>query len=218
MNFPVSTVYGKRVPKKTFADKLKLNSPIRKSIQDDIQTIRWTYTLKEATLNLPAGKDVQEIEVLEMKLKHNSINEKVLQQFDRQIPYHLLFVLQYDEKVQAWMSYKEAASANQAFRVEKYYHTKWMRPEKLNFQIEGTNFDEVYESLARQIAGEELQSIATGESLKKSIERNEEIIALEKETESLQQKLKKEKQFNRKMEINQKIKQCKNKIEDMLNG
>lgn len=218
MNFPVSTVYGKRVPKKTFADKLKLNSPIRKSIQDDIQTIRWTYTLKEATLNLPAGKDVQEIEVLEMKLKHNSINEKVLQQFDRQIPYHLLFVLQYEEKVQAWMSYKEAASANQAFRVEKYYHTKWMRPEELNFQIEGTNFDEVYESLARQIAGEELQSIATGESLKKSIERNEEIIALEKETESLQQKLKKEKQFNRKMEINQKIKQCKNKIEDMLNG
>lgn len=153
-----------------------------------------------------------------MKLKHNSINEKVLQQFDRQIPYHLLFVLQYEEKVQAWMSYKEAASANQAFRVEKYYHTKWMRPEELNFQIEGTNFDEVYESLARQIAGEELQSIATGESLKKSIERNEEIIALEKETESLQQKLKKEKQFNRKMEINQKIKQCKNKIEDMLNG
>ena len=218
MNFPVSTVYGKRVPKKTFADKLKLNSPIRKSIQDDIQTIRWTYTLKEATLNLPAGKDVQEIEVLEMKLKHNSINEKVLQQFDRQIPYHLLFVLQYEEKVQAWMSYKEAASANQAFRVEKYYHTKWMRPEELNFQIEGTNFDEVYESLARQIAGEKLQSIATGESLKKSIERNEEIIALEKETESLQQKLKKEKQFNRKMEINQKIKQCKNKIEDMLNG
>ena len=218
MNFPVSTVYGKRVPKKTFADKLKLNSPIRKSIQDDIQTIRWTYTLKEATLNLPAGKEVQEIEVLEMKLKHNSINEKVLQQFDRQIPYHLLFVLQYEEKVQAWMSYKEAASANQAFRVEKYYHTKWMRPENLNFQIEGTNFDEVYESLARQIAGEELQSIATGESLKKSIERNEEIIALEKETESLQQKLKKEKQFNRKMEINQKIKQCKNKIEDMLNG
>lgn len=218
MNFPVSTVYGKRVPKKTFADKLKLNSPIRKSIQDDIQTIRWTYTLKEATLNLPAGKEVQEIEVLEMKLKHNSINEKVLQQFDRQIPYHLLFVLQYEEKVQAWMSYKEAASANQAFRVEKYYHTKWMRPEELNFQIEGTNFDEVYESLARQIAGEELQSIATGESLKKSIERNEEIIALEKETESLQQKLKKEKQFNRKMEINQKIKQCKNKIEDMLNG
>ena len=218
MNFPVSTVYGKRVPKKTFADKLKLNSPIRKSIQDDIQTIRWTYTLKEATLNLPAGKDVQEIEVLEMKLKHNSINEKVLQQFDRQIPYHLLFVLQYEEKVQAWMSYKEAASANQAFRVEKYYHTKWMRPEELNFQIEGTNFDEVYESLARQIAGEKLQSIATGESLKKSIERNEEIIALEKETESLQQKFKKEKQFNRKMEINQKIKQCKNKIEDMLNG
>ena len=218
MNFPVSTVYGKRVPKKTFADKLKLNSPIRKSIQDDIQTIRWTYTLKEATLNLPAGKDVHEIEVLEMKLKHNSINEKVLQQFDRQIPYHLLFVLQYEEKVQAWMSYKEAASANQAFRVEKYYHTKWMRPEELNFQIEGTNFDEVYESLARQIAGEKLQSIATGESLKKSIERNEEIIALEKETESLQQKLKKEKQFNRKMEINQKIKQCKNKIEDMLNG
>lgn len=218
MNFPVSTVYGKRVPKKTFADKLKLNSPIRKSIQDDIQTIRWTYTLKEATLNLPAGKEVQEIEVLEMKLKHNSINEKVLQQFDRQIPYHLLFVLQYEEKVQAWMSYKEAASANQAFRVEKYYHTKWMRPEELNFQIEGTNFDEVYESLARQIAGEKLQSIATGESLKKSIERNEEIIALEKETESLQQKLKKEKQFNRKMEINQKIKQCKNKIEDMLNG
>ena len=154
MNFPVSTVYGKRVPKKTFADKLKLNSPIRKSIQDDIQTIRWTYTLKEATLNLPAGKEVQEIEVLEMKLKHNSINEKVLQQFDRQIPYHLLFVLQYEEKVQAWMSYKEAASANQAFRVEKYYHTKWMRPEELNFQIEGTNFDEVYESLARQIAGE----------------------------------------------------------------
>ena len=56
MNFPVSTVYGKRVPKKTFADKLKLNSPIGNMFLGSLVTVNpgvvFSLLLKEIAIEI----------------------------------------------------------------------------------------------------------------------------------------------------------------------
>ena len=65
--------------------------------------------------------------------------------------------------------------------------------------------DAVYESLVRQIAGDALQA-DSGESLQVSVERDEKRRQLEKQIATLESKMRKEKQLNRRMEINAELK------------
>ena len=73
------------------------------------------------------------------------------------------------------------------------------------------NMDAVYESLVRQIAGEKLQT-DSGESLKESVERDEKKKQLEKQIAVLENKMKKEKQLNRRMEMNAELKKLRKEL------
>ena len=68
--------------------------------------------------------------------------------------------------------------------------------------------DAVYENFVRQIAGDELQADA-GESLQASVARDERRRQLEKQIAALENKMRKEKQLNRRMEINAELKKMK---------
>lgn len=218
MIFPESAHFARRVPKKTFIEKLALDSPVRCSMTDDIQRIEWTYSLKEATIHLLPGKEVQEIEVFTVQLKRKSFDERMLVQFDRQIPYHLLYLMEYGSEVQAWISYKEAATANEAFRVGTYYHTAWMELSALPLAIVGTTLDEVYENFVRQIAGDALQKRTSDETLQASVQAAERIAQLEKAIADVTKRLRKERQFNRKIELHREKKRLEQEREALLHG
>ena len=78
----------------------------------------------------------------------------------------------------------------------------------MHLGIDGLNMDAVYESLVRQIAGDNLQT-DSGESLKESVERDEKKKQLEKQISVLENKMKKEKQLNRRMEMNSELKRLR---------
>ena len=179
---------------------------------EQIRLIYWRNKLATTTLNLAAGDAVKEIEVFEVLLNAPQLDEAVLRQIDREIPYHILFILTYDGKAQAWIGYKEAAaSGSNAFKVSRYYHTDWVPEDELRFRVDGLNMDAVYESLVRQIAGGALQA-DSGESLQASVERDETRRQLEKQIAALERKMRKEKQLNRRMEINAELKRLRKEI------
>jgi uncharacterized protein YlxW (UPF0749 family) len=164
-------------------------------------------------VNLAEGKDVTEIEVFEVKLNIPTLDEAVLKQIDREIPYHILFILEYENQFQAWIGYKEAAgSGTAAFKVNKYYHTEWMLEDELPIKLEGLNIQTVYENFVRQIAGEALQSSQT-ESLKESVERDKQAEGLQKQIDKLQTKIRQEKQLNRQMQMNAELKDLRKSLE-----
>ena len=73
--------------------------------------------------------------------------------------------------------------------------------------------DAVYENLVRQIAGDALSS-EPGETIKESVERNEAKRQLEKRIATLETKMRKEKQLNRRMEMNAELKLLKKQLND----
>ena len=87
-----------------------------------------------------------------------------------------------------------------------------MPEDELDLSIDGLNMDAVYESLVRQIAGDKLQT-DSGESLKESVERDEKKKQLEKQIAALESKMRKEKQLNRRMEMNAKLKKVRKYLE-----
>ncbi|MCD7770539.1 MAG: DUF4391 domain-containing protein [Oscillospiraceae bacterium] len=205
LNFPSSTEFDRRIPKQKFYDNLSITPTLKRSFIDDIKVIYWRNRLAESTLNIPAGKDVTEIEVFEIILNSQEIDERVLRQIDSEIPYHILFILCYNSSYELWIGYKEART-EETFKVSGYYHTEWSEKEALNLDIVGLSLDEVYESFVRQIAGEKLVQSEPQESLSESVQKAAERAQIEKEISKLQSKLWKEKQLNRQMEINAEIK------------
>ena len=121
----------------------------------------------------------------------------------------------YEGKAQAWIGYKEVVSGGHTFKVNRYYHTEWVPENELQFTISGLNMDAVYESLVRQIAGERLQA-PSHESLKESVGRDEERRRLEKQIAALENAMRKEKQLNRKMELNAELKKLRKELDNLL--
>ena len=166
--FPALTEFGKRIPKQKFYENMDIMPVLKRIFVEQIHSIYWRNKLAATTLNLAAGEDVTEIEVFEVRLTAPQLDEAVLCQIDREIPYHILFVLTCEGKTQAWIGYKEAVvSSSNAFKVKRYYHTDWIPENELQFHVDGLNIDAVYENLVRQITGNVLQS-DSGESLQVS--------------------------------------------------
>ena len=213
LGFPVSTEFNKRIPKQKFYENLDVSPTLRRVFVDQIRIVYWRNKLAASTLNIAAGEVVSEVEVFEVRLNETKLDEAVLKQIDKEIPYHILFILTCDGKAQAWIGYKEAAaSGSNAFKVNRYYHTDWMPEDELQLRIDGLNMDTVYESLVRQIAGDKLKA-DSGESLKESVERDEKKKQLEKQIAVLENKMKKEKQLNRRMEMNAEMKRLRKEID-----
>lgn len=207
LGLPKSTEFNKRIPKQKFYDNLTVSSVLKRSFVEQIRIIYWANKIAPSTVNLAAGKTVTEIEVFLVRLNEENLDENVLKQIDREIPYHILFVLEHEGMYKAVIGYKEAAgSGKAAFKVDRYYQTEWMPEEKLPVRLDGLNVDMVYENFVRQIAGDALQAAAPQESLKESVERDDRREELKKEINKLQKKIRKEKQLNRQMEMNAELK------------
>lgn len=212
---PQSTEYGKRIPKQKFYDNLNVSPTLKRVFVEQIKVIYWKNKIASSTLNVAVGEDVIELEVFEISLSQKNLDQSLLLQIDREIPYHILFILSFQEQYQAWIGYKEETSAGgNAFKVSSYYHTEWLTEDKLHLNLEGTSLDAVYENLVRRIAGDALQGGQAG-SLKSSVEKDKKRKELERQIAALQGKIRKEKQLNRQMEMNGEVKRLRKELEEL---
>lgn len=216
IGLPKTTEFNRRIPKKKFYENMDISPALKKVFVEQVKNIYWRNKIAVSTTNLAAGKEVTEIEVFEVYLNSPVLDDGLLRQIDRGIPYHILFLLEYQEKYQAWIGYKEAMlSGNKAFKVNSYYHTDWLSEEELPLKITGLSLDEVYENFVRQIAGNNLKVQTFGESLKNTIERNEKKQVVQKQIALLQSKIRKEKQLNKQMQMNHELKKLRKELESL---
>lgn len=209
-----TTEFNKRIPKQKFYENIDISPALKKVFVDQVKTIYWRNKIATSTMNLAPGNDVTELEVFEVRLNSPVLDDSLLRQIDKEIPYHILFLLEYEGKYQSWIGYKEAtASGNKAFKVNGYYHTEWLSEDKLPLKVEGLSIDAVYENFVRQIAGDKLKTETAGESLKDSVARDEQKQLLQKQITTLQAKIRKEKQLNKQMQMNNELKKLKKELE-----
>ena len=215
LDFPKSTEFNKRIPKQKFYENLSVTPALKRVFVDQIKVIYWRNKIAATTMNLTAGETVTEVEIFEVRLNDPNPDVSVLRQIDKEIPYHIIFLLEYNGKYQAWTSYKEkTASGSNAFKVGTYYHTDWLPESELPLKIDGLSIDKVYENFVRQIAGDALHA-DTGETLKESVERDERRQQLEKQIAALETKIRREKQLNKQVQLNADLKKLKKELEEV---
>ena len=208
LNLPKSTEFNKRIPKQKFYEHAQIKSSTKKFFMEQVRIIYWRNKIATTSTNLTIGKNVTEIEVFEMQLYSKNLDESILKVIDNAIPYHIIFLLRYENLQQAWIAYKEGD------KIRSYYHTEWL--EDLSLTLQGLTLDEVYENFLRQIAGESLQAGQNAKPLKDIIEYNEKIQQLQKQIEKLEKKVKTEKQFNIQVKFNDELKSLRKELVKLI--
>ena len=208
-SLPKSTDFDRRIPKQKFYDNIDISPALKRVFVEQIKTIYWRNKIAPVTVNLAQGETVAEIEVFEIRLNAPMQPEPVLRQIDRSIPYHIVFLLEYEGRYQAWTAYKEASAGANAFKVHSYYHTDWLPEAELPLKLEGLNTDTVYENFVRQIGGIHAKQ---GKTLEEQLTENERREKLQKEIDRLEKLARKEQQPRKRFEIVQKIKELKDNM------
>jgi len=215
LGLPAATEFNTRIPKQKFYENLTISPALKRAFVEQIKLIYWRNELAATTLNISAGEQVTELEVFEIQLKEPLLDEAVLRQIDREVPYHILFVLTCDSKTQAWIGYKQAAASGvNAFKVDTYYHTDWMPEDELSLRLDGLTTDAVYESFVRQIAGDKLSAAGAAEDLQASVERDLRRQKLEKEIAKLEKQARTEKQPKKRFELYQRVQGLKKELDN----
>lgn len=202
LTLPQATHVNKKLPKEKFYQKLSVSAELKRAFVEQIKTITWRYKIAPTTMNLAPGKQVSEIEVFEVQLKADVLDDAVLRLIDQGVPYHILFFLEYDGKIQAWTAYKEIVNGKVMIKSNAYYHTEWMARESLPLKLDGLDLDAVWENLVTQVGGIVIED---GNSLVEQIADNVQKAKLEKEIARLEKMARNEKQPKKKFEIVQRI-------------
>lgn len=214
LGLPKSTEYGRRIPKQKFYENIAVTPALKRAFTEQVEAIYWRSKIAPSTVNLAKGAEVTEIEIFEIKLRAAELDENVLRQIDRAVPYHIIFILEHEGRYRAAVGYKEAAATGAShFKVSQYYYTGWTDGEEsLPLRLEGLTMDAAYENFVRQTAGEALAANC-GETLKESVERSQQAEQLRKKIAALENRMRRERQLNRQMEIRAELKKIINELE-----
>lgn len=210
-DYPQRARKDRVLPKNKIYDNAGSSRAVRERFVAQIDQIVWRYVLGPGNLNLPSTPAVREIQVFEIALKTGELREDVLRTIDRAIPSLLFFELTFQGRVRFVAAYKRASelAAHQPV-VETYFETPWQdaavprQPLPVALDMAG-----LYEQMLRQhiAASPFALPSRSGEALEETVERVAKIRGKRRECEQLESKLRKEIQFNRKVEINAELRQ-----------
>ena len=210
LHYPPTTFVGKPVPKNAFYRHLEVNAKMKLHFVDDVVAIKWLYKLAPSTLNVADGKEVHEIVVFSAQLKSQDCPDDVFLFIDRNMPRHVVFVLEYEGQYKLLLNYKEwLDAAAGTFRIVKSFASEWLREADLSLPIQGLTMDAIYENMAGVISG---YGTSRSEETKRMVELESLIQKGRKEIAALQKRVRTERQFNRQLELNNEARALKKKV------
>jgi hypothetical protein len=199
---PEQAYVHRSIPKNTFFGKIAISTKLKKEFTDQIQKITWEYKLAEGTIGIPGTPSVEEIQIFEIQLKEKIIPKNILKIIDKTIPYPILYVFKYENNFAYGITLKED-------RSQRYYFSEW-NIEK-TFAFSGTTLERVYQGIVTTF----INIIQKGKDFVTIVAIDKEVETLEKDIDALKNKIKNEKQFNRKVEFNRVLLEKKKILESI---
>lgn len=191
------------LPKSKIYAHAKPSKSVKGLFVTQIGEIVWKYKLSPETINLPARHGITEIQVFEIALKGEELDEDVLRTIDKAIPFPILFQLTHGDRIRFATSYKRPSDADTSkWVIEAYFHSPFILYNSsliLSPLPVALDLASLYEHLIRRHLPLPQRS---GESIRDHVARFTAIQAKEKECQQLEARLSREKQFNRKVELN----------------
>ena len=265
--FPETAKFGRVIPKEKLYQQAGVNAELKQRFVEQVGQIKWAYKLAENTINLDKTDQVHELEVIQIKLKAQTLDEKILRAIDKAIPHPTLFILSREVKstvhaasdkareqeicYQAAHKVKQVISTNSSTQKEKWQQSIYLKSQWLQQARQpakplpaATNLERLYSQLLEALMpiglnveadveintvkdvskpqyASELETapftktVNQKRSLEEKLEVIEKIEALSKQINQVKAKRDKEKQFNRRRELNDQFKVLKKQLAEL---
>jgi len=213
-DFPKSAAFGRVLPKNKIYEHASPSTADKNLFVRQVEQITWQFKLAPETVNLKGTPAVPEIQIFSITLKTSELKYDVLQCIDRAIPFPILFELRYEGKIRAVAAFKRPSDADKSkWVVSDYFESAW-QPTKAPRTALPVVFD--LEALYARLLAPLLPFPARpGEDLQACVERMEQIRSRQRELDKCEVRLRKEKQFNRKVAINAELRALKQEIKTL---
>ncbi len=215
--YPKQAEFNRVVPKTKIFAHVRAGRRLKDLFATQVEQIVWKYKLAPETINLPAKAGISEIQVFELTLKTGELDEDILTTIDKAIPFPILFQLTHGDRIRFATSYKRPSDADSTkWGIEASFVTDW-QPECQERPPLPVALDlaSLYEHLIRRHLRLPQRS---GESIRDHVARFTAIQAKEKECQQMEARLNKEKQFNRKVEMNAALRTLRQELADLLHS
>lgn len=235
LGIPKACLLDKPVFKKMFLDNADLDAGDKKALSEDVEKIRWQYTLNPSTINVAPFQDAEreylEIAFLSAELSSDARLNRIAALMQRAIPYPLILVFGHKKKVSVCLAEKRINQADKTKLVlVDRLQSQWIDVQNPSATERGfldaiqlqrlpvTNFYALYEAFQAQLV-QLIVSGRTGTFVPASIASSKvhagiltQIDALEREIVALRSMLKREHQMSGKITVNSQIKTRKDAI------
>lgn len=193
---PKNCYVNKFLPKKIFYEKVGVSSGVKDEFVNLVDRITWLYKLSPDTVGIPKTEKIEEIQIFQIDVKEKQIPLSVIKTITKGVQYKILFLIKYNNEI------------CYSTKVDDIYTTEWN--DNIIFDFNAINLEIVFENIVKQIIKEESNDKKFDEIIELKNNRDN----LEKRINQLKQKIKAEKQFNKKVELNKELNILLKELED----
>ena len=217
---PQTCKVNKTVFKKLFYENATLSNTDKDLFANSIEKITWAYCLKPETINIQSyideTRDYSEIEIFLVQLAKDKGLNRLAEVIMKSIPYPMILIFGLENKFQIWSGHQRT-NLNDSSKntVDEFVQTEWLTAEDQLFKnldirnLNQSNCFALYSDIVDAISKYNAKLI-TGENTEISGEEARELVSkianIDQRIAALRVALKKETQFNRRMEMNIEIK------------
>lgn len=213
-SFPAQGRVARVVPKSKIYEHGPVTFALRDKFVRQVEQITWAYKLAPETINLQARGGVAEIQVFDITQKTAELDENVLRAIDRAIPLPIIFQLHHEQRTRMVATFKRPSEADATkWVIDGYFAGVWLaadaerQPLPVALDLYG-----LYEQLLCSVLP---QPARLGESLPMQLQRLTKLRSLQGEQRKLEARLRKEIQFNRKVELNAQLRALNTHIDQL---
>ena len=208
--FPQQAKVDRLIPKNKFYEQGKANTKIEQLFVNQVENIRWAYKLASSTIHLQDQEDLKEIQIFRVKSRVEDLDVSILSFIDKLILTPIIFEVVYQDKVKVVATYKRLNQADKTKAViGQYYASEWLEDhDRVELPIY-LKLADLYEHFIAQIlpitssedSGDDDESV----SIELQLQKAQQLESLQKQLDKLKSKLRNERQFNRRVELNKQL-------------
>ena len=208
--FPQQAKVDRLIPKNKFYEQGKANSKIEQLFVDQVENIRWAYKLASSTIHLQDQEDLKEIQIFRVKSRVEDLDVSILSFIDKLILTPIVFEVVYQDKVKVVATYKRLNQADKTKAViGQYYASGWLEDaDRVELPLY-LKLADLYEHFIAQILpialSKDQENDNESVSIELQLQKSQQLESLQKQLNQLQSKLRNERQFNRRVELNKQL-------------
>ena len=212
--YPPQAALNRVLPKSKIYEHARPTGAVRALFVSQVEQVTWACKLAPETINLPARPGVPEIEIFDITLKTARLDNTVLKCIDKAIPFPILFQLRYQNRIQPIAAYKRPSEADGSqWVISDYFAAPWQAANTATPALPiALDLRGLYEQLLRPLMPIPPRP---GESLRDQIERATQWRSKQTESSKLAARMEREKQFNRKVELNAQLRNIRKELNSL---